>query len=142
MLQIAQQANLREYGSVLQSDNDPSFESDVFQDAVRTIGLKHVRSKTNTSTSQAKVERVQQTVVRNMENELGEPARMWLQRSVADTNHFAVHGGVPTLVLGPQGGNTCKANEYVEVASMPAVARIYVQTALDLLGAVHPPAGS
>ena len=66
LLQIAQQANLRQYGSVLQSDNDPSFESDVFQDAVRTIGLKHVRSKTYTSTSQAKVERVQQTVVRNM----------------------------------------------------------------------------
>jgi acetylornithine deacetylase/succinyl-diaminopimelate desuccinylase-like protein len=86
--------------------------------------------------------RLVQTVVRNMERELGQPARMWLQRSVADTNHFAVHGGVPTLVLGPQGGNTCQANEYVEVASMPAVARIYVQTALDLLGAVHPPAGS
>jgi succinyl-diaminopimelate desuccinylase len=75
-----------------------------------------------------------QTVVRNMEAELGQPAQLWLQRSVADTNHFAVHGGVPTLVLGPQGGNTCKANEYIEVDSMPAVARIYVQTAIDLLG--------
>ena len=59
-------SNLREYGSVLQSNNDPSFESEVFQDAVRTIGLKHVRSKMYTSTSQAKVERVQQTAVRNM----------------------------------------------------------------------------
>ena len=74
------------------------------------------------------------TVVGNMERELAQPASMWLQRSVADTNHFAVHGGVPTLVLGPQGGNTCQANEYVEVGSMPAVARIYVQTAIDLLG--------
>ena len=60
ILQITQQANLREYGSVVQSDNAPSFESDVFQDAVWTIRLKHVRSKTYTSTSPAKVERVQQ----------------------------------------------------------------------------------
>ena len=75
-----------------------------------------------------------QAVTHNMEHELGQPARLWLQRSVADTNHFAVHGGVPTLVLGPQGGNTCQANEYVEVGSMPGVTRIYVQTAIDLLG--------
>ena len=61
---IAQQANLREHGSVLQSDNDPSFVSDIFQEALAEIGLKHVRSKTYTSTSQAKVERVQATVVR------------------------------------------------------------------------------
>ena len=59
ILQIAQQANLREYGLVLQNDSDPSFESEIFQDAVRTIGLKHVPSKTYTLTSQAKVERVQ-----------------------------------------------------------------------------------
>jgi acetylornithine deacetylase len=78
--------------------------------------------------------RLVQTVKRCMERELGQPARLWLQRSVADTNHFAVHGGIPTLVWGPQGGNTCRANEYVEVDSMPAVTRTYVQTALDFLG--------
>ena len=78
--------------------------------------------------------RLVQTVKRCMERELGQPARLWLQRSVADTNHFAVHGGIPTLVWGPQGGNTCRANEYVEVDSMPAVTRTYVQAALDLLG--------
>ena len=61
---IAQQAGLREHGSVLQSDNDPSFMSDVVQDALADIGLKHVRSETYTSTSQAKLERVQATVVR------------------------------------------------------------------------------
>ena len=75
-----------------------------------------------------------QTVRRNIERELGQPARLFLQRSVADTNHFAVYGGIPTLVWGPQGGNTCQANEYVKVDSMPAVARIYIQTAIDLLG--------
>lgn len=75
-----------------------------------------------------------QTVRRNMERELDRPVRLSLQRSVADTNHFAVHGGIPTLVWGPQGGNTCQANEYVEIDSMPAVARTYIQTAIDILG--------
>jgi acetylornithine deacetylase/succinyl-diaminopimelate desuccinylase-like protein len=78
--------------------------------------------------------RLVQTVKRNMEREHGLPARLWLQRSVADTNHFAVHGGIPTLVWGPQGGNTCQANEYVVVDSLLAVTRTYVQTVLDFLG--------
>jgi acetylornithine deacetylase/succinyl-diaminopimelate desuccinylase-like protein len=75
-----------------------------------------------------------QTVRRNMERELDQPVKLFLQRSVADTNHFAVYGRIPTLVWGPQGGNTCQANEYVEVDSMPAVTRTYIQTAIDLLG--------
>ena len=67
MRMIAQQANFRENGAnVLKSDNDPSFLSEVFQDALNDAGLKHVLSKTYTSTNQAKVERVQQTVVRKM----------------------------------------------------------------------------
>jgi acetylornithine deacetylase/succinyl-diaminopimelate desuccinylase-like protein len=75
-----------------------------------------------------------QTVRRNLEREIGQTVKLVLQRSVADTNHFAVHGGIPTLVCGPQGGNTCQANEYVEIDSLPTVARTYVQTAIDLLG--------
>ena len=58
-----------------------------------------------------------------------------LGRSVADTSHIAVHGGVPTLICGPQGGNTCTANEYVEVESLLPIARTYVYSVLDLLGA-------
>jgi len=74
------------------------------------------------------------TVRHNMEHELGRPVSLVLQRSVADTNHFAVYGGIPTLVWGPQGGNTCQANEYVEIDSLSAVAKTYIQTAIDLLG--------
>jgi acetylornithine deacetylase/succinyl-diaminopimelate desuccinylase-like protein len=59
--------------------------------------------------------------------------RYVLARSVADTNHLAVHGGVPTLICGPQGGNTCEANEYVEINSLAAIAQTYVNVALDLL---------
>jgi hypothetical protein len=55
MRTIVQLANLRENGAnVLQSDNDPSFLSEVFQDALNDADLKHVMSKTYTSTSQAK----------------------------------------------------------------------------------------
>jgi len=75
-----------------------------------------------------------QSIRRNLEREIGRPVQLVLQRSVADTNHFAVHGGVPTLVCGPQGGNTCRANEYVEIDSLLPVTRAYVQTVMDLLG--------
>lgn len=74
------------------------------------------------------------TVHRNLEREVGQPVRLVLGRSVADTNHFAVHGGIPTLVCGPQGGNTCQANEYIEIASLLTVAKTYMRTVLDLLG--------
>ncbi len=75
-----------------------------------------------------------QTVQRNLERQLGEPVQLVLSRSVADTNHFAVHGGVPTLVCGPQGGNTCQANEYVQIDSLLPITKTYIQTVLDLLG--------
>jgi succinyl-diaminopimelate desuccinylase len=74
-----------------------------------------------------------QTVKKNLAAESQAEGRFVLGRSVADTNHFAVHGGVPTLILGPQGGNTCQANEYVETASLPIVARTYLRCVLDLL---------
>ncbi len=77
-----------------------------------------------------------QAVKRNLEREIGQPVKLVLQRSVADTNHFAVHGGIPTLVCGPQGGNTCQANEYVKIDSLPVITRTFVQTVVDLLG-VH-----
>ena len=75
-----------------------------------------------------------QTVTRIMREEQGvAEIRHVLGRSVADTNHFAVHGGVPTMIYGPQGGNTCECNEWVDVASLTAVARTYVRAALELL---------
>ncbi|HIH88382.1 TPA: hypothetical protein HA344_04125, partial [Candidatus Bathyarchaeota archaeon] len=59
-----------------------------------------------------------------------------LARSVADTNHIAGHGGVPTLICGPTGGNTCEANEWVDVESLLPTARVLTRSVLDLLG-VH-----
>lgn len=57
-----------------------------------------------------------------------------LARSVADTNHIAVYGGVPTMVCGPLGGNTCETNEYVLIDSMVPVAKTYLRAVLALIG--------
>ena len=78
-----------------------------------------------------------QTVKHNLEQEIGQPVKLILSRSVADTNHFAVHGSVPTLICGPQGGNTCQANEYVEINSLRPTAKTYIQTVPDLLGIIE-----
>ena len=59
---VCQQLDLDRLGAVLQSNNDPSFNSEVFQAVVREFGLKHVFSKTYSSTSQGKVERTQLTL--------------------------------------------------------------------------------
>ena len=75
-----------------------------------------------------------QTARRSLEAELGEPVRFELARSVADTNHIAVHGGVPTIIMGPTGGNTCAANEWVDIASLPQICRAMVRSVVDLLG--------
>ncbi|MCP4416003.1 MAG: M20 family metallopeptidase, partial [Chloroflexi bacterium] len=74
-----------------------------------------------------------QTVKKHLSNELGQDIRFVLGRSVADTNHFAAHGGVPTLIYGPQGGNTCEANEYVQVESLSTVTRTYIKVVFDLM---------
>lgn len=77
--------------------------------------------------------RLVQSVSTHLAAEQQREIRYVLARSVADTNHLAVHGGVPTLICGPQGGNTCEANEYVEINSLAATAQTYVNVALDLL---------
>ncbi|HMO56750.1 MAG TPA: M20/M25/M40 family metallo-hydrolase [Roseiflexaceae bacterium] len=75
-----------------------------------------------------------QIVTRHLGQQQGLPIRHVLGRSVADTNHFAVHGGIPTLICGPQGGNTCEANEYVDIDTLLPIARTYLHSVYDLLG--------
>ena len=77
--------------------------------------------------------RLVKTVARNLEEFSGRKVRYVVETSVADTNHIAVHGGVTTIILGPDGGNTCEANEYVEIASLPMVTKTIIRSVLDLL---------
>lgn len=57
-----------------------------------------------------------------------------LARSVADTNHIAVYGNVPTMICGPLGGNTCETNEFVKIDSMLPVANTYRKSIISLIG--------
>ena len=75
-----------------------------------------------------------QATRKRVEEQLGRPVRYALARSVADTNHFAVTGGIPTLVYGPEGGNTCQANEFVCIESTLRVALAYCGIVIDMLG--------
>ena len=65
---------------------------------------------------------------------MGEDVKFALARSVADTNHLAVYGKVPTIIMGPSGGNTCEANEWVDIDSLPQITKAILGTVLDLLG--------
>jgi succinyl-diaminopimelate desuccinylase len=75
-----------------------------------------------------------QAAKRNLEAQLGEDVKFALAMSVADTNHIAIHGGVPTIIMGPTGGNTCQANEWVDKESLPQVSKAILGTVLELLG--------
>ena len=75
-----------------------------------------------------------QIVKSNLEDAIGRKVQLTLGRSVADTNHFAVHGDVPTIICGPSGGNTCEANEWVDLDSLVPIAITYVRSMVDLLG--------
>ena len=77
------------------------------------------------------------TVRQILAEETGKPTediRLDLARSVADTNHIAVYGGVPTMICGPLGGNTCETNEYLLVDSLLPVAKTYLRSVLSLIG--------
>ena len=83
-----------------------------------------------------KTSKLVKIVTRNLERETGWRVRHVLARSVADTNHFATHGGVPTLICGPTGGNTCEANEWVDVDSLLPTSRMLARSVIDLLGVI------
>jgi succinyl-diaminopimelate desuccinylase len=76
-----------------------------------------------------------QVVKQQIESELGREVQLTIARSVADVNHIAVHGGVPTITCGPWGGNTCEANEWVDLESLAPIARVHVNTVMAMLGA-------
>lgn len=77
--------------------------------------------------------RLVQVVRNHLAREQGREIQLVLGRSVADTNHFAVHGRVPTLICGPQGGNTCEANEYLEISSLLPTARAIASSVIELI---------
>jgi acetylornithine deacetylase/succinyl-diaminopimelate desuccinylase-like protein len=58
-------------------------------------------------------------------------------RGIVDANVFSGEGGIPTVVFGPRGANHHAAGEYVELATLEPVARVYAETARRFLGSPH-----
>jgi len=54
--------------------------------------------------------------------------------SVGDENYLVVRAKIPTVTIGPEGGNEHGPNEYVKLNSVVDAANIYVATALIFLG--------
>lgn len=70
---------------------------------------------------------------KTLTEEYGTPITNVLGRSVADTSHFAYHGNVPTLICGPQGGNTCETNEWLDLDSLLPTSRAMARTTWNML---------
>ncbi|MFZ5979404.1 MAG: M20 family metallopeptidase, partial [Candidatus Zixiibacteriota bacterium] len=51
-------------------------------------------------------------------------------QGIVDANVFVAEGKIPTVVFGPKGGRHHQAGEYVELASLEPVARVYAETAV------------
>ena len=49
-------------------------------------------------------------------------------------NLFSEEAGIPTVMIGPHGAGFHQADEWVDVPSIAASARLLVRLALDLLG--------
>jgi succinyl-diaminopimelate desuccinylase len=69
--------------------------------------------------------------------EYDSPVTLVLGRSVADTSHIAFHGGIPTVICGPQGGNTCEANEWLDLPSLLPTARAMTRGMVSLLSSPY-----
>ena len=69
----------------------------------------------------------------NLRDEYHTPITHVLGRSVADTSHFAFHGHVPTLICGPQGGNTCETNEWLDLDSLLPTTRAMTRSTWQML---------
>jgi acetylornithine deacetylase/succinyl-diaminopimelate desuccinylase-like protein len=65
---------------------------------------------------------------------LGHPPNFGLRRGITDANIYVAEGGIPTITFGPNGGASHGAGEYVEMATLEPVARIYAETAIRFLG--------
>ena len=58
----------------------------------------------------------------------------WGYWGFGDMNLFSEEAGIPTAMIGPRGDRFHQADEWVDVPSIAATARLLVRLALDLLG--------
>jgi succinyl-diaminopimelate desuccinylase len=71
-------------------------------------------------------------LARAYEAAAGRPSQ-WGYWGFGDMNLFSGEAGIPTVMVGPRGGNFHQADEWVDVPSIAATSRLLVRLALDLL---------
>jgi acetylornithine deacetylase len=52
------------------------------------------------------------------------------QKGITDSNIYVAEGNIPTIVFGPRGSGAHEAGEYVEIATLEPVTRVYIDTAV------------
>jgi succinyl-diaminopimelate desuccinylase len=71
-------------------------------------------------------------LARAYEAEVGAPPA-WSYQGFGDMNLFAEEAGIPTVMIGPRGASFHQADEWVEIPTIAATARLLVRLACDLL---------
>ncbi|MGA7671422.1 MAG: M20/M25/M40 family metallo-hydrolase [Nitrolancea sp.] len=74
-----------------------------------------------------------QTFARAYQDETGRKPDYGYSLGVADANYFAADLGIPTVHFGPHGSEFHQANEWVDVPSIAATARIVLQMARTVM---------
>ncbi|MEZ4515159.1 MAG: ArgE/DapE family deacylase [Chloroflexota bacterium] len=64
---------------------------------------------------------------------MGHQPQYAVSMGIADSNIYVAEGNIPTIVFGPRGHGPHEANEFVEVATLEPVARVYAETAVRFL---------
>jgi len=64
---------------------------------------------------------------------VGIPPSFIGRRGITDANIYVAGGDIPTVVFGPRGSGPHEAGEYVELATLEPVTRVYVETARRFL---------
>jgi acetylornithine deacetylase/succinyl-diaminopimelate desuccinylase-like protein len=67
------------------------------------------------------------------EQVIGKKPTFAAHRGITDANVFVAEGGIPTIAFGAKGANHHQAEEYVEKATLPSVAQVYAETAVEFL---------
>ncbi|HET7092742.1 MAG TPA: M20/M25/M40 family metallo-hydrolase, partial [Thermomicrobiales bacterium] len=73
-----------------------------------------------------------QALARAYQAETGR-APAWGYHGFGDANLFSGEAGIPTVQIGPHGANFHQANEWVDVPSIAASARLFARMAIDIL---------
>ena len=64
---------------------------------------------------------------------VGRPPHFAPHNGITDVNVFTAEGNIPTIAFGPKGARHHMAGEYVELATLEKVARVYAETAVSFL---------